>query len=225
MAYKVTDLRSRFKDAPWANYPGIITIGGVGGIGSWTSFFLARAGFSQVIYDFDTVEELNLGGQLYGISSIGIPKTRAIKDIIEEFSGPVKVSTFDRFEEDSLITDFAIAAFDNMASRKLMFEAWKKLDSRVVFIDGRLLAETFTIHIVTPGNEEAYEASLFDDSEIEDAPCTFKSTTHCGAMLGTLITSIITNIITNLNYEADIRSIPTFISVNLPLIKIDVHFE
>jgi hypothetical protein len=217
MAYKVTDLRGRFKDAPWANSSEIITIGGVGGIGSWVAFFLARAGYKLVVYDFDTVEEVNLGGQLYSIPSIGKSKTRALIDIITDFCGPVKISAFNKFEEGSLVTPITVAAFDNMASRKVMFEEWKKLEDRAMFIDGRLLAETYTIQIVLPGAEEQYESTLFEDSEVPDGPCTFRSTTHCGASMGTQITGIINNMISNSIYGSEIRTIPKFISYSFPL--------
>ena len=52
----------RFKDAPWfPQRDELVMIGGAGGIGSWLSFFLVRAGFKPTVYDFDVIEEHNLG--------------------------------------------------------------------------------------------------------------------------------------------------------------------
>ena len=83
-----TDLRARFKDAEWfpnTSYDSssiTIMIGGCGGIGSWTSFFLANIGYKIIVYDFDTVEEHNLAGQLFTKSDIGEYKVVAMQKMI-----------------------------------------------------------------------------------------------------------------------------------------------
>ena len=56
----------RFKDAPWfPERDEVVMIGGAGGIGSWLTFLLVRAGFKPTVYDFDVIEEHNIGGQLF----------------------------------------------------------------------------------------------------------------------------------------------------------------
>lgn len=59
----ITDEKyTRFKDADWfSTTPINVLVFGVGGTGSWTSFFLARAGFSPIIYDNDIYERHNMG--------------------------------------------------------------------------------------------------------------------------------------------------------------------
>lgn len=53
---------SRFKDAPWfPKEETAIIVGGAGGIGSWLSLLLSRAGFYPIVYDYDRLEEHNLG--------------------------------------------------------------------------------------------------------------------------------------------------------------------
>jgi hypothetical protein len=51
----------RFSSAPWYS-PGIeVFLGGVGGIGSWLALLLARQEANLYIFDFDRIEETNLG--------------------------------------------------------------------------------------------------------------------------------------------------------------------
>ena len=77
----------RFKDAPWfPKEDTFVLVGGAGGIGSWTSLLLSRAGFKPIVYDFDTLEEGNLAGQLYPKSLINKPKVDALQSIIRDFS-------------------------------------------------------------------------------------------------------------------------------------------
>lgn len=62
---------SRFKDAPWfPKEETNVVIGGAGGIGSWLSLLISRAGFFPIVYDFDILEEHNLAGQLYTSHSL-----------------------------------------------------------------------------------------------------------------------------------------------------------
>ena len=50
---------SRFKDAPWfPKEETAIIVGGAGGIGSWLSLLLSRAGFYPIVYDYDRLEEI-----------------------------------------------------------------------------------------------------------------------------------------------------------------------
>ena len=65
---------ARFNLADWYSPNLKIVIGGVGGIGSYLSFFLSRQEAELFVYDFDTIEEHNLGGQLYRTNDIGSKK-------------------------------------------------------------------------------------------------------------------------------------------------------
>jgi tRNA A37 threonylcarbamoyladenosine dehydratase len=60
------DSHTRFNSVDWFGDFREITIGGVGTIGSWLSLLLARTGEHELImYDDDTVESINLSGQLF----------------------------------------------------------------------------------------------------------------------------------------------------------------
>ena len=78
---------NRFKDAPWfPTEDTYVLIGGSGGIGSWLTLLLARANFKPIIFDFDTIEEHNIGGQLFSVGDIGSPKVVATSRIAKQFA-------------------------------------------------------------------------------------------------------------------------------------------
>ena len=104
------------------------------------------------------------------------------------------------------------SAFDNMDARRAMFKVWKRSwnsMNRPIFIDGRLNAEQFQIFCVTPENADVYERiHLFNDSEVEDAPCSAQQTTHTAAMIAGHMVGFFTNHITNINLRDEVREIP-----------------
>lgn len=209
---------SRFKDAPWfvGEEKMYCIIGGAGGIGSWLTLLLARAGFSCFVYDFDTLEEHNMGGQLYGKEHIGTPKVEALRSIVRNFTGTDITLKNEQYVETSMTGDFVFSAFDNMQARKDMFNAWKKrvetnkgMAADVpIFIDGRLTMEQMQIFCVTPDKIKEYEKHLFDDSEVADAPCTMKQTSHSAAMIASHMTGLFTNHITNVKAGEKERALP-----------------
>ena len=148
----------RFKDAEWFGDRTVL-IGGCGGIGSWLSLFLSRAGFTEVIYDNDKVEEHNIGGQLYGIKNVGKTKVDAIAEIIYEFTGDNRVHVFcSRMNKTSPTNKYVFSAFDNMKARKELFENWLESyrnSDDAIFIDGRLAAESFQVYTVKGNDPES----------------------------------------------------------------------
>jgi len=196
---KIDNRKVRFSDALWSSPNQHIVVGGAGGIGSWASLFLARIGHHLYIYDMDIIDETNLGGQLYGQDQIGTNKAEATKENIEYFCGDdAHVTLYERYEEkDGIVTPIMFSCFDNMAARKTMFEKWAAYDKREAFVDGRMLAEVGNVFLVQKGEEDAYREKLFDDSEVEEAPCSFKATSHCGALTGSQMVSVLNNYLTN----------------------------
>lgn len=216
---------TRFKEANWFDpkFTEHIVIGGAGGIGSWLSFYLARMGYKIFLYDFDTVDETNLGGQMYSLESVGIVKSNAVEDITRIFcQNPVyPLGKFTK--EDGLWSEVMFSAFDNMEARRVMFDKWKqKTTENSIFIDGRMLAETGQVFFVTPDKIDVYEENIFTDAEIKDQPCTMKATSHCGAMIGALMASGWTNFVTNRKIGFDAREVPFKLEFELPLLMFQV---
>lgn len=219
----------RFKDAPWfPQRDELVMIGGAGGIGSWLAFFLTKAGFKPTVYDFDVIEEHNIGGQLFRPSDIGSLKVNALFSIIKEFCGDEINTISSRINEDSPTHYFMFSAFDNMKARKDLFEVWKRSIHNCpvtpIFIDGRLTMEQLQIFCVTPDNMKNYEDNhLFDDSEVEDAPCTMKQTSHSAGMIATHMVGLFTNHITNIYEREILREIPFYYEFFIPLTLTEVE--
>lgn len=212
----------RFKDAPWFPKNGeTIMIGGAGGIGSWLTLFLTRAGFIPTVYDYDIIEAHNLGGQLFRTTDIDKQKVTALYDIIKEFAG-IEINTINqKIDENSPSHYFMFSAFDNMKARKDMFNLWKRSIRNCpvtpVFIDGRLEMEQLQIFCVTPDRVAEYEEQLFDDLEVEDAPCTMKQTSHSASLIASLMTAFFTNHMTNLYERNRARDVPFYYEFYIPM--------
>ena len=222
---------SRFRDAPWFEEHRSMIIGGVGGIGSWLALFLARQSADLYIFDNDSYEEVNMAGQFCKTNDINKLKTHATKDNIYDFTANRNVSCFGLYEESS-ITDYVVfSAFDNMKARKLMFENWanfvgdsaEKREMCTVFIDGRLNAEEAEIYVVTPDKIDEYRKTLFDDSEASPLNCSYKSTTHCSAIIAGLMVSAYNNVVTNHKLNLDYRIVPFSIKYQLPFLNFEIQ--
>lgn len=231
---------SRFKDAPWfPKEETNVIVGGAGGIGSWLTLMLSRAGFFPIVYDFDILEEHNLAGQLYTKSDAEamVPKIDALKGLCKQFADTDITVMNERYTKDSMSHHYVFSAFDNMQARKDMFAAWKEYVkewedfkdiadaahipnislSEPIFIDGRLTAEQMQIFCVTPDKIEEYEKHLFDDTEVQDAPCTMKQTSHSAAMIASHMVGFFTNHMTNNAVKDKDRTVPFFWEYFIPI--------
>ena len=206
----------RFSDASWYRPNIDVMVGGAGGIGSWLSLFLGRQECNIYLYDDDVIDETNLGGQLYASNMIGVAKANATAEIVMDFTG-VEVEKMGRYDNGSMSCPAVFACFDNMASRKLMFDKWCKLPKRQIFIDGRMLAENFQVIAVTSKTIDKYrEEELFDDNEVEEERCSMKATSHCGAMIAGYMVSVFNNYVANFLEKGNFREVPFKMYYDLP---------
>lgn len=229
---KINNKTVRFHHAPWY-FPGSIDVivGGVGGIGSYLSFYLARQEVNLYLYDYDVIDETNMGGQLYNINQIGKSKTEAIKEtIISSCGEESKVEIMGKYTDSSISNNIVFSCFDNMTARKLMFEKWEDLVKQnnwtnfdAIFIDGRLLAEEGQVFFVTPDKIEEYRKTLFNDDEVFPENCNYKSTSHCGAMISSLMISGFNNFIVNSKVKKKIRSVPFSINYQLSILNFEIQ--
>jgi len=206
----------RFKGLPWFNRisEATVFVGGAGGISSWLTLFLSRAGARVIVIDNDTVGEENLAGQCYGKEDIGKYKVDALSDVITRLCGENKLTPLNALVDSKggqwpvgvQQADIVCVGFDNLAARKLVYDQWKangKEES--FFIDGRLAAESGQIFILEkrwPSDYyKAYEDTYFPENERVELPCTMKATTHCGALIASLMTAQIMNWCNNTSEE------------------------
>lgn len=209
----VDEATSRFSSAIW--YENIqkktVILAGVGGIGSYVGFLLARMKpASMFIYDDDIVETVNMSGQLYGQSDLGRPKVSALAEMIKNYAGYSSVFAIrERFTDESEASDIMICGFDNMAARRLFFNKWvnhvqsKPEEERknCLFIDGRLAAEEFQVLCIKGDDEyniNRYNNEfLFSDAEADETICSYKQTTFCANMIASYMVNLFVNFCAN----------------------------
>lgn len=209
----VDEATSRFSSAIW--YENIqkktIILAGVGGIGSYVGFLLARLKPSSMfIFDDDIVETVNMSGQLYGLSDLGKPKVSALAGMIRNYADYGSAFAInERFTRDSESTDIMICGFDNMEARKIFFDTWlsrvndKPEEERknCLFLDGRLAAEEFQVLCIKGDDEyniNRYSNEfLFSDEEADATVCSYKQTTFCANMIASYIVNLFVNFCAN----------------------------
>ena len=210
----VRDETVRFSSAEWfkKTQEQSVLIAGVGGIGSWCALLIAKLHPKNIVlYDMDSVESVNLAGQLYSRRDLGLPKVEAIARTIEDYTNYGNIITCNaRFTEHCSAEKIMICGFDNMDARKLFFFSWKKLvetlpeeeRNQCLFIDGRLSAKELQIFCIV--GDDSYSMQryvndyLFEDYEAEDEVCSFKQTAYMANMIGGLMTNLFVNFCANL---------------------------
>ena len=159
----------------------------------------------------DMYEEHNAGAQFCNTASFGVNKALAMRQllILDQFcKSDLNVNTFLEYNDSSPSNPIVFSCFDNMKARKVMFEKWCNYKNKELFIDGRLLSECYAIYAVTPDRIEDYRKELYDDSEIPEAPCGFKSTTFCAAGIASDMVGLFNNYMANKITKENIRVIP-----------------
>lgn len=209
----IDESTSRFSGAEWFNeiQKVRVIIAGIGGIGSNVAFQLARmTPASIILYDDDTVERVNMAGQLYCSNDVGKTKVDAIASMISSYTSMRQVYAIAcKFTEQTIPGDIMVCGFDNMAARKVFYNSWKRHvetkslgeSARCLFLDGRLSMDTLQI-LCIKGNDEysmnRYEEEfLFNDSQAEQTVCSMKQTTYLACMIGSLMVNLFTNFIAN----------------------------
>lgn len=235
----VNESTSRFSGAEWFNeiQKQKIVLAGLGGIGSWTALQLARMNPATLfLYDDDTVERVNMSGQLYGTHSAGHKKASAAARIIEEYTTAGNVYAIDeKFAEDCAGENVMICGFDSMSARKMFFRVWSNYvqskpeeeKGKCLFIDGRLSIDTLQVLCIKGDdeyNKERYkEKFLFSDGEADATVCSMKQTSYLACMIGSFIVNLFTNFTAGLLDPIIPYDLPFFIEYDAQnmLIKIE----
>ncbi|ERJ30787.1 Sulfur carrier protein adenylyltransferase ThiF [Campylobacter concisus UNSWCS] len=123
----------------------VIGVAGLGGLGSNIALSLARVGVKKlVLADFDVVEPSNLNRQQYFVHHIGLKKTQALKELINDVNPFVEVETHDIFLDEKNVAsvfgecEILCEAFDNVAGKAMILnEAGTSLkDKKIIGASG-----------------------------------------------------------------------------------------
>ena len=207
----LNDATSRFSGTEWYNeiQKQRVILAGLGGIGSYVSYNLARMNIAALfMYDDDVVEQANMSGQLYCIEDIGKAKVDAMADMIKSYTTMRNIYAIkDKFTQNSEAGDVMICGFDNMAARNTFFHAWRKHlrdkseeeKRKCLYLDGRLSINTLQVFCITGDNDwaisEYMEKYLFSDAQAEETQCSLKQTTYLACMIGSMIVNLFTNFV------------------------------
>ena len=209
----VDEATSRFSGAIWysAIQSKTITLAGVGGIGSYVGFLLARLKPAGLyLYDPDIVEQANMSGQLYSRGDLGQAKVSSLHRMLQVYANYYNSMAYqERFTAESEATDIMICGFDNMEARKLFFDKWfehvgNKPEgdrSKCLFIDGRLAAEEFQVFAIQGNDERAIveykNRWLFSDAAADETICSYKQTTFMANMIASVMVNLFVNFVAN----------------------------
>lgn len=209
----VDESTTRFSGAEWFNEikKARIIVAGIGGIGSNVAFQLARMiPANLTLYDDDTVEMVNMAGQLFSSKDIGEAKVNAIANMIYNYTSMRQVFTIkDKFTSDKEAGDIMICGFDNMRARATFFSSWvghlkdktEEERKKCLYLDGRLSIDTLQILCITGDDQyniDRYKKEfLFSDSMADATVCSMKQTTYLACMIGSLMVNLFTNFIAN----------------------------
>lgn len=202
---------TRFSGAEWFSeiQKQRIIIGGCGGISSNLCFQLARMIPANItIYDDDTVETVNMAGQLFSRDDIGKTKVDAMAGMISSYTNMVQFNAInEKFTSTTEPGDVMMCGFDNMKARKTFFGSWfdhiekKSMGERAkcLLLDGRLSLDTLQILCIRGDDEyniNRYQSEfLFSDSQAEQTVCSMKQTTYLACMIGSLMVNLFTNFV------------------------------
>lgn len=209
----VDEATSRFSGAIWysAIQSKTITLAGVGGIGSYVGFLLARLKPAGLyLYDPDIVEQANMSGQLYSSSDLGQSKVSSLHRMLQLYANYYNSLAYqERFTAESEATDIMICGFDNMEARRLFFDKWLEHvgnkpegeRSKCLFIDGRLAAEEFQVFAIQGNDERAIveygRKWLFNDAVADETICSYKQTTFMANMIASVMVNLFVNFVAN----------------------------
>ena len=235
----VDEIHSRFSSAEWFKEirKQSVFLAGLGGIGSWTALLLSRANIGQlIIYDDDVVDKTNMSGQLYSSSQIGRHKSSATYDNIRNLSEFTNViSCCRRVETGTRGHRIMIGGFDNMTARRAFYGSWKREvlgsipDERKNFllIDARLAAEELQVFCITGVDQflmKKYEEEwLFNDSEADETPCSYKQTSFCANMTASIIVNLVVNFVANKCNPLIERELPFYTNYDATTMRLKTY--
>lgn len=174
---------------------------GTGGIGSLTAVMLAKMSDGDVmIFDDDTVDEINIATQFYRTEDIGRNKANAITELSNQFSDTVQFFPVpERYPSSRQKPAWmVISAVDSIKSRKAIWQDLRLMADWKWYLDARMGAEKFDLYCVSREDIQWYSSLLSKqyDELIPDEPCTAKATFYTAAIAAGHIGKTIRKILT-----------------------------
>ena len=166
-----------------------VAVIGCGAIGRNVALQLGAIGVGHLtLVDFDSVEDSNVTTQGFSRRHIGYLKPEAVGIVVRDsFQGVNTREIHDRYRPSQDIPDLVFCCVDSISARQAIWNGLRGVAS--FFCDGRMLNEVFRVVTVSgssPGSDESYEGTLFEETEAEEGRCTRQATIYvasCAAAL------------------------------------------
>lgn len=224
-----------------------ITTIGSGGIGSWFHLLISRMRPKTILnYEFDDVEIHNLGGQLFSLDDINLPKSEQTKLRLKLYSDFDSFIPLGQFEEDSDVSPVLFLCVDNNPTRMQAALNWKKLAEEsnweyefmvngevykfpFVMIDARLSFNNLDVYVVTQ-NEIEYHLEHRIPLGLENVlpeNCTTKANPEVGCMSASYMVTMYRNWVQNMINKSDgfpeTKSTPYRLNIDLSTINFKTY--
>ena len=173
---------------------------GVGGIGSFAAFAVAKMGVPYVtLIDPDIVEAHNLPNQMFDTADADYHKVEAMAEQIERVAPaclvrPNIAAVYEHGWEPGDGAEFGQlqgvvgSGLDSMKARSDLWSTSIKYNPLVpLYIDGRLDGQSVVIYAVNPCDPEdieQYERTLLDDDAVPAGVCTERNIIDVGFFVG-----------------------------------------
>ena len=172
-----------------------VSVIGVGGLGSFAAFALAKMGIGKLeLYDEDQVEEHNVSNQLYRLDDLGRSKVWACQDLLESLNSAstnVLPHAFPVEADILLHSPIVVTCVDSMEARTEIWKAIKQSPVVEAVIDARAGAEQLRF-IYSPVSEQTrYEGTLYTDEQALPLPCTARAIIYTSFIAGGVIASLV----------------------------------
>jgi hypothetical protein len=201
---------------------------GCGAIGSSAAVQLCRMGADTFsLYDFDIVEEANIGVSEYNQYDIGRFKVDALKKHLEHINPNITVYTnkekFKDYKPNGHNRDIVILGFDSMKSRleavtEICDKKFPKEYRPQFIIDGRMGAEHYQQYIIGKPTLSKYKKYWYTDDSGSEEPCNAKATSYCSNMSGSFIANAVRKIVMKQPYNVKFSfNFPTMLLQKSPM--------
>lgn len=155
-----------------------IHIIGVGAIGRQVALQLGAMGAEYLhLYDFDEVDDTNMGTQGYTPKDLGRLKVDVLERDLKRLNPEIKVKVDPRpFSDFTGRPDVVFMCVDTMAVRRQIVEKLHEYNNDTILVDGRM--KRFDIRIISvPGDKlQNYWNTWFPDGEANNTRCTAQTT-------------------------------------------------
>lgn len=120
---------------------------GVGAVGSTIADILARIGTGTIyLFDNDKVEIHNIAGQRFKEEDIGKPKVKVIENELKKINSEIDIYAENmKIVKESQLPkdlDYIFSGVDNFTARKVLVDYQKRVNKKVVILDGGLSTPT-----------------------------------------------------------------------------------